>query len=144
MKWVEQSIVNPRLTFCLIKVDNFRCERYVMYNLPERRWSLCAQVRSGILTLCTETGGNCGEMEEGRLCNYCDLEEADSKNHFMLYCFLLRYTLVSIPESPPGIMWLSDEENVRKKYKWLFVNCMFRFANFFDKAWNKIKKTTSN
>jgi hypothetical protein len=46
----------PKLkTFCLIKGE-FVCERYIMYNLPKSKRSLCAQVRSAILPLHIETG----------------------------------------------------------------------------------------
>ena len=85
-KWVEEMNHKPKLrTFCLIKGE-FVCERYVMYNLPKSKRSLCAQVRSGILPLRIETGQYCGEMEEKSLCNYCDLEEIENETHFILYC----------------------------------------------------------
>ena len=46
----------PKLrNFCLIKGE-FVCERYIMYSLPKRKRSLCAQVISGILPLLIETG----------------------------------------------------------------------------------------
>ena len=108
-----------------------------MYNLPKSKRSLCAQVRSWILPLRIETGQYCGEMEEERLCNYCYLEEIENVTHFILHCpFYHDIRLLLFQKAQPGILWLSDEE----KFKCFFVHCVFPFAEYLNKAWNKRKR----
>ena len=54
--WAEEIWQKPKLrTYCLFKND-YKCEKYVLYNLPKSQRSLCAQLRCGILPLHIETG----------------------------------------------------------------------------------------
>ena len=95
-----------------------------------------------ILTLSIDTGRYCGEMEEERLCNYCDLKEIENETHFILYCpFYHDIRLLLFQKAHKiysGIIWMSDEE----KLKCFFVHCVFQFAEYLDKAWNRRKRAT--
>lgn len=143
-KWVEEINHNQTKGSQFGFKGELVCERYIMYNLPKNKRLLCAQVRSGILPLCIETGQYCGEMEEERLCIYCDLEEIENETHFILYFpFYHDIRLLLFQKAHQiylGITWLSDEEIL----KCFFVHCAFLFAEYLHKEWNKRKRDTYN
>ena len=76
----------PKLrTYCEVK-QIYGPENYVLFNLPKKKRSLCAQIRAGILGLHLETGRFMGMEEEDRICHLCDLQEIENEIHFILYC----------------------------------------------------------
>ena len=82
--WAEEIWSKPKLrTYREIKSDYY-AENYVLFNLPKKKRSLCAQIRGGILPLNIETGRYVGLDEEDRICQTCDLSVTENEYHFVL------------------------------------------------------------
>lgn len=64
----------------------YSSENNVMYDLLRRKRSLCAQISSGILPLCTETGRFAGLEEQNLTCPVCELGDVENEHHFLLIC----------------------------------------------------------
>ena len=127
-------LCKPKLrTYCEIK-HVYGPENYVLYNLPKKKRSLCAQIRAGILGLHIETGRYVGTPEEDRLCGMCDLNEIENEIHFVFYCPFynsIRKTLFDKVDPNYEFVWLEDYVKLKR----LFQYEIFSFAAFLEKAW---------
>ena len=78
--WSQEIYRKPKLRPYVMFKNEFKCEKYVSFNLPKSQRSLCAQLRGGILPLNIETGRFRGLAEEERICEHCDLEVVEDEN----------------------------------------------------------------
>jgi len=76
----------PKLRIFVMVNPEYGTENYVVYNLSKRQISLCAQVRSGVLTLTVETGRYVNLQEEKRIGPMCFLNDIENELHFVFYC----------------------------------------------------------
>ena len=66
--------------------ESYKCENYLLLNIPFNYISVLSQLRSGILPLHVETGGYVNKPVEERLCKFCDTGDAEDEKHFVFYC----------------------------------------------------------
>ncbi len=66
--------------------NEFKCESYVLMNVPKYERSLYSQFRFGILPLRVETGRYVGEPVDQRLCRFCNRNEVET--HLIFHCDL--------------------------------------------------------
>ena len=86
----EIQNVSKLRTYVTFKND-FVLEQYVLLNLDKQERSKVAQFRCGILPLRVETGRYVGEAPELRICTFCDRQEVENEQHFLLHCDLYRH-----------------------------------------------------
>ena len=133
-RWALDIWGKPKLrTYCEIK-QVFGPENYVLYNLSQKKRSLCAQLRAGILGLHIETGRYVGTAEDDRICTLCDIQGVENEMHFVFYCPFydsIRQKLFSKVDPNNKFVWLDDAE----KLKLLFHLNIFAFSLFLEKAW---------
>ena len=136
--WAEEVWSKPKLrTYREIKSD-YCAENYVLFNLPKKKRSLCAQIRGGILPLHIETGRYVGLDEADRICQMCELNEIENEYHFVLYCPLyerVRGELFSKLKYS-NVLDMNDAQILKR----LFEKDVFKLAKYLEKAWDMRKK----
>ena len=84
--WCTEVERFPKLrTYRLFKQE-FKCEGYLLLNLPRNERSMLSQFRCGILPLRVETGRYVGEPIEERKCRLCTQNKIENEFHFLLEC----------------------------------------------------------
>ena len=135
--WAEEIWSKPKLrTYREIKYDYYT-ENYVLFNLPKKRRSLCAQIRGGILPLYIETGRYVG-LDEERICQMCDLNEIENEYHFVLYCPCYCRVREELFNNINYVHMLDISDS--QLINCLFEKHVFKLANYLEKAWDLRKK----
>ncbi len=138
-KWASDICYKTKLrTYHEIK-HVYGLENYVMYNLSKKKYSLCAQLRAGILGLHIETGRYVDTAVEDRLCSLCDLHEVENKMHFVFYCPFydsIRQNLFKKIDKKFEFLWLEDFEKLKRFFKYE----TYAFATFLERAWSLRRK----
>jgi len=84
--WKTDLQQQPKLRTYKIFKENFGTELYVKMSLSRSQRSFIAQLRSGVLPLCIETGRFVNTKREERLCKICDLNTIEDEEHFIFHC----------------------------------------------------------
>lgn len=68
----------------LFKCDNVT-EPYILFNIKRWKRSLCAQLKTGTLTLAVEVGQIIGTPEHLRLWEFCDVQVEEDEFNFLYF-----------------------------------------------------------